>query len=640
MDHPDVLAWRDGHIEALDQTALPHQVRTLRIGTVDELVRAITSLAIRGAPLLGAAGALGVALAVRQGCNEGWDDTRLAAEIGRIAAARPTAVNLSREVAAVAARIGDGDAAVQAAALAVVDFADTTSHQISERGAAYLLQACGAGPLRVHTHCNTGALACLGWGTALGVIRALHVAGALSHVIVDETRPLLQGARLTCWELDQLGIEHHLVCDGAAPFLISQGRADAVVVGADRIAANGDVANKIGTYSLALAARQAGIPFVVAAPESTIDPATPAGTAIPIEQRADEEVTVPAAPAGTKAINLAFDITPAELVSAVVTEQRLVLRGQPLVLRPLFCVPLFWAPLFWAPLFRRRSLEAQLALPGGEAAGLVDADGRVGRVGHDDERAGAQNLAPVPARGPDQGPGQAATAGLRVGLDVLVAGVAVPHVEQPELRSQAAAGEGAEPGAGSGPGQPLPRGRPPLQEAGRVVAVGAAEGQVDRLPPVGVGVQRPDLGFGVEAGRGVRLGRGQHGGPLRLEPGGREIRGQRGVVGGVHAERDVSRGRELRGEPGQPGAALARARDAGQQQEVAPPEVGVGRGADDQVVAAVGDLAALQDPQRHVGPEAKRCDPHPTEASRRTPSAGRAGTRRRAGRRKYRTCGR
>ena len=329
MDHPDVLAWRDGHIEALDQTALPHQVRTLRIGTVDELVRAITSLAIRGAPVLGAAGALGVALAVRQGSGEGWDDRRLAAEIARIAAARPTAVNLSREVAVVAARIGEGSAAVQAAALAVLESTAATSLQISARGAEYLLQACGAGPLRVHTHCNTGALACLGWGTALGVIRALHVAGALSHVIVDETRPLLQGARLTCWELGQLGIEHQLACDGAAPFLISQGRADAVVVGADRIAANGDVANKIGTYSLALAARQAGIPFVVAAPESTIDAATPSGASIPIEQRADQEVTAPAAPAGTRALNLAFDITPAELITAVVTEERVIPGGRP-----------------------------------------------------------------------------------------------------------------------------------------------------------------------------------------------------------------------------------------------------------------------------------------------------------------------
>jgi methylthioribose-1-phosphate isomerase len=327
MDTPDVLAWRDGHIEALDQTALPHQVRMLRITTVDQLVEAITSLAIRGAPVLGVAGALGVALAVRQGGREGWDDARLAAEVKRIADARPTAVNLRREVTAVAARVPLGREAVEAAALAVTGFAVTACEQISRRGAAYLRQACGGGRLRVHTHCNTGSLACLGWGTALGVIRALHDEGALSHVIVGETRPLLQGARLTCWELDQLGIEHRLACDGAAPFLISRGLADAVVVGADRVAANGDVANKIGTYGLALAAHRAGIPFLVAAPESTLDSSTPSGAAIPIEQRADSEVTVPAAPAGTRALNFAFDITPAELVSAVVTENRLILRA-------------------------------------------------------------------------------------------------------------------------------------------------------------------------------------------------------------------------------------------------------------------------------------------------------------------------
>jgi methylthioribose-1-phosphate isomerase len=328
MDQPDVLAWRDGHIEALDQTALPHQVRILRISTVDQLVQAITSLAIRGAPVLGAAGALGVALAVRQGRAEEWDRPRLDAEIKRIADARPTAVNLSREVAAVGALIGDNPGAAEAAALAVLDATAAVSQEISERGAAYLTAACGSGPLRIHTHCNTGNLACLGWGTALGVIRALHAGGALRHVIVDETRPLLQGARLTCWELGQLGIEHQLVCDGAAPFLISRGLADAVVVGADRIAANGDVANKIGTYGLALAARQAGIPFVVAAPESTIDQATPSGAAIPLEQRPDEEITVPAAPAGTRAFNVAFDITPAELVSAVVTEARVIPGGR------------------------------------------------------------------------------------------------------------------------------------------------------------------------------------------------------------------------------------------------------------------------------------------------------------------------
>jgi len=326
MDTPDVLAWRDGYIEALDQTVLPHQVRVLRIGTVDQLVEAVTTLAVRGAPVLGAAGALGVALAVRQGGREGWDQARLDAAVKRIADSRPTAVNLRREVTAVAALIPQGRAAVEAAALAVVDSAVTASQQISWRGAAYLRQACGRGRLRVHTHCNTGSLACLGWGSALGVIRALHEQDALSHVIVDETRPLLQGARLTCWELGQLGIEHLLACDGAAPFLISQGLADAVVVGADRVAANGDVANKIGTYGLALAAHRAGIPFLVAAPESTLDEATPSGSAIPIEQRADEEVTVPAAPAGTRALNVAFDITPAELVTAVVTEKRLILR--------------------------------------------------------------------------------------------------------------------------------------------------------------------------------------------------------------------------------------------------------------------------------------------------------------------------
>ena len=324
MDTPDVLAWRDGYIEALDQTALPHQVRVQRITTVDQLVDAITRLAVRGAPLLGAAGALGVALAVRQGDREGWDQARLDAEVKRIADARPTAVNLRREVSAVAARIPEGRAAVEAAAVAVVDTAVAVSEQISRRGAAYLRETCGGRRLRVHTHCNTGSLACLGWGTALGVIRALHADGALGHVIVDETRPLLQGARLTCWELDQLGIEHRLACDGAAPFLISQGLVDAVVVGADRIAANGDVANKIGTYGLALAARRAGIPFLVAAPESTIDEATPAGTGIPLEQRADAEITVPAAPPGTKALNFAFDITPAELISAIVTENRLI----------------------------------------------------------------------------------------------------------------------------------------------------------------------------------------------------------------------------------------------------------------------------------------------------------------------------
>jgi len=326
-----VIVWRDGHIAAIDQTVLPHELRVLDITTVDELVDAIVRLAVRGAPVLGVAGALGVALAVRQAERESWDATRLDAAVKRIADARPTAVNLRREVTAMAAVIPEGPAAVEAAADAVRDGTIATSKRISERGAEYLTETRGTAPLRIHTHCNTGALACLGWGTALGVVRALQNRGALGHVIVDETRPLLQGARLTCWELGQLGIEHYLACDGAAPFMISQGLADAVVVGADRVAANGDVANKIGTYSLALAARRAGIPFVVAVPESTIDDATPSGAQIPLEQRPAGEIThilgVPAAPPGTLAVNYAFDVTPADLITAIVTEDRLIFPG-------------------------------------------------------------------------------------------------------------------------------------------------------------------------------------------------------------------------------------------------------------------------------------------------------------------------
>lgn len=327
----EAIGWRDGRIRAIDQTALPGEHLMLEISTVSDLVAAITRLAIRGAPLLGAAGALGVALAARQAREQGWADSRLAAEVERIASARPTAVNLRREVLAVARMLPEGPMATERAAVALLAAMARESRQLSRRGASYLRDLSGSAPLRIGTHCNTGALASPGWGTALGVIRALHLQGALTHVIVDETRPLLQGARLTCWELRQLGIAHYLVCDGATPFLISRGELDAIVVGADRIAANWDVANKVGTYALAIAARAAGIPFVVAAPEATIDPATPDGAAIPIERRADAEVTevlgTPAAPPGTMALNYAFDVTPAKLVTAVVTEGRVITPG-------------------------------------------------------------------------------------------------------------------------------------------------------------------------------------------------------------------------------------------------------------------------------------------------------------------------
>jgi S-methyl-5-thioribose-1-phosphate isomerase len=306
------IDWQDGHVVAIDQTRLPAELVVLHLHTVDELIDAIKRLAIRGAPALGVAGALGVALA------DGDAD-----QAARLKAARPTAVNLAWGVDRVLSRPD----ALLAEALAVLEADVTANRALSERGTAWLLDRVAA-PVNVQTHCNAGALACVEWGTALGVVRALHERGALGHVYVDETRPLLQGSRLTAWELAQQGIAHTLVADAAGPSVIARGLVDAVVVGADRIAANGDVANKIGTYPLALAARRAGIPFVVAAPESTVDDATPTGADVPIEVRDDAELTRIAerqvAPDGTPALNYAFDITPADLVTAIVTESRVL----------------------------------------------------------------------------------------------------------------------------------------------------------------------------------------------------------------------------------------------------------------------------------------------------------------------------
>lgn len=306
------IDWQDGHIVAIDQTRLPAELAVLHIHTVDALIDAIQRLAIRGAPALGVAGALGVALA--------GGDGELAARLKR---ARPTAVNLAWGVDRVLSRPD----AMLAEALEVLEEDVRVNRALSRRGADWLLGRVTR-PVAVQTHCNAGALACVEWGTALGVVQALHERGALGHVYVDETRPLLQGARLTTWELAQQGIAHTLVADAAGPSVIARGLANAVVVGADRIAANGDVVNKIGTYPLALAARRAGIPFVVAAPESTIDPATATGADVPIEVRDDTEVTCIAerqtSPKDTAALNYAFDVTPADLVTAIVTEARVL----------------------------------------------------------------------------------------------------------------------------------------------------------------------------------------------------------------------------------------------------------------------------------------------------------------------------
>jgi methylthioribose-1-phosphate isomerase len=311
------IDWADGAVRLIDQTALPDQERWLDVTDPDELVDAIRRLAVRGAPALGAAGALGVALAAHRATHltaAGYEQTVRAAA-ARLRDARPTAVNLARGVDRALARLGEGSAAVLAEARAVLDEEAAACRAIGERGADLLQQGR---PLRILTHCNTGWLAAVEWGTALGIVTVLDERGWVERVYVDETRPLLQGARLTAWELAARGVDHRVVVDGAAPSVIARGIVDAVVVGADRIAANGDVANKIGTYPLALAAARAGIPFVVAAPESTVDLTTATGGGIEIEERDPAEVT--AGPA----YNPAFDVTPADLVTAVVTERRTV----------------------------------------------------------------------------------------------------------------------------------------------------------------------------------------------------------------------------------------------------------------------------------------------------------------------------
>jgi methylthioribose-1-phosphate isomerase len=325
------IAWDDdagrdgrGAVRLLDQTLLPGTTAYREIVTTDELVVAIAELAVRGAPALGVAGALGVVLAMDEGAREGWDDARVQAAVDRVRHARPTAVNLAWGVDQVRPLMGRGRDAVLVAARRVATEDEAANRELSRLGADWLLARIDRPRLRVLTHCNTGSLACVGYGTALGVIRAAHEAGRRPSVWVGETRPVLQGARLTAWELQRLGIPCTLVADSMAAALMAAGEVDAVIVGADRIAANGDVANKIGTYGLAVLARHHGLPFYVAAPRSTFDRDTPDGSAIPVERRDAEEVAVVGgrrlAPEGVAVENRAFDVTPAGLVTAYVSE--------------------------------------------------------------------------------------------------------------------------------------------------------------------------------------------------------------------------------------------------------------------------------------------------------------------------------
>ncbi len=333
---PATVTWLDAPdgpaVRMIDQTLLPGELVLLDLRTVEGLCEAIRSLRVRGAPAIGCAAALGLALVAQQAEVTTSEEMLAALEEAReqLAATRPTAVNLFWALERVMgiARL--------AALLGPERIREQVLHEAQEIVAEDLERCRGIGrmgaPLlpdegNVLTHCNAGALACAGYGTALGVIRAAVEAGKKLHVWADETRPLLQGARLTAWEMQAEGIPCTVLCDNAAAALMAQGKVDCVVVGADRIAANGDVANKIGTYGVAVLARAHGVPFYVAAPLSTLDAATPSGAAIPIEQRDGQEVSLvagrltdPITPVGVGLHNPAFDVTPAELVTAIITE--------------------------------------------------------------------------------------------------------------------------------------------------------------------------------------------------------------------------------------------------------------------------------------------------------------------------------
>lgn len=306
----DAVIWDGDAVAYLDQRLLPHEVRRKRAGTVDEIEGAIKTLAVRGAPAIGVFGAYGVAL-MRDVLTS---DEEFHAAVQRIRDARPTAVNLMWAVDRVLAA---DDMLAEAHAIHREQIA--MDRAIADAGLDVIPKNAN-----ILTHCNTGPIATAGGGTALGVIIGAHRAGKKPHVFVDETRPLLQGGRLTYWELQQAGVDATLQVDAAAAITMQRKKIDLVIVGADRIARNGDTANKIGTYGLAILAAHHGIPFYVAAPRSTFDFSLASGDAIPIEERSHDEVTgfgtARVAPEGAAAFNPAFDVTPGHLITAFITE--------------------------------------------------------------------------------------------------------------------------------------------------------------------------------------------------------------------------------------------------------------------------------------------------------------------------------
>jgi methylthioribose-1-phosphate isomerase len=314
--------WRDGKVILLDQTRLPGEETYLELSDWREVADAIRTMRVRGAPAIGIAAAYGIVLAAEVGKDPAREVSYACDELSRT---RPTAVNLFWAIDRVR-RLAEGEepnnlaASLLAEANRIAAEQDAADRAIGELGAELLPEKC-----KVLTHCNAGGLATHSIGTALSVIKTAHNSGKNIFVWVDETRPLFQGARLTAWELQREGVEMALICDNMAGHLMYRGEVDAVVTGADRIAANGDAANKIGTYTLAVLADRHGIPFYLAAPLSTLDMEIRDGAAIPIEERNQAEVTtfngLRITPAEVEARNFAFDVTPAELISAIITER-------------------------------------------------------------------------------------------------------------------------------------------------------------------------------------------------------------------------------------------------------------------------------------------------------------------------------
>ena len=331
------IEWSNNKVRIIDQTKLPAKLVYLQIGDIKQLWRAIKDLKVRGAPAIGAAAALGVYLGIRNQRVKDYSGLKAAVDrsVKYLASSRPTAKNLfwalsrigrvvSRYPARTAAEMKD---AVLQEALRIIKEDEDSCRRIAEYGAGLFRKGD-----RVLTVCNAGILATAGSGTALGVIYRAHSLGRIKQVYACETRPLLQGARLTCYELRKQGVPVTLICDSMAATLMAQGKIDRVIAGADRIAANGDAANKIGTYALAVLAKYHSIPFYIAAPFSTFDLSLPCGKLIPIEQRDGQEITgmffsSSVAPAGTNVYNPAFDVTPARLITAIITDRGVISAG-------------------------------------------------------------------------------------------------------------------------------------------------------------------------------------------------------------------------------------------------------------------------------------------------------------------------